>query len=692
MALTPIQIGDTGEEAKNKINLGLGETDLNTIFREGASNPDTVDFNPAIVIPPTYLEARMYYDNVEKALAYYNDESEIVLHVDREMIMRVFNDSGGTISKGKVVTVINTVGGTGDNAGVPIVQLAIASIKVSALNVVGISKHDIPDESYGYISTRGFVKDLDTSGLTAGGLTYLSATVAGEVTTIRPPSPAWEVKMGGVAKADVAEGILYVEPIVLNNTSDGLKFFNGAILESHHIVTESDGTNVSVAIHNSDEVSNLSIMFDAEFNVFDAPSSVNITPGTDELPIRNFVYIPKSTNLLTANTTGFPTTEQYAPVADIMCQSAISVQVGGAYKVHAWTDHLSDSVKQGHLAHINEWIRNRPAQWKSGSILTPSLVEGVSGVILDLSFTQGIVYQLHKHAVKAFDTSISDVVFVINDSVTKYNSIPNLNSVGLGLDSLGGTLNNKYYNVVLWATVSEDLKDCQLMLNLPNGSYSNASSALADLNNTANFDIPQEYLGVGFLHTQLVLKNGSSVIEIVVGGTKDLRGKVIGGGGSSTSGGGAVNLVDLLDTPSDYIGHALKALAVNSGESGTEFVPITSIERAYPTVISNSLAINFNNKNNYKTTNEVTANANFSIVLSNYLNTENALIDLRITNTVVISLPANSLMQESEDRYVSGNEELTIEGGIGSSFELSLNKVETGTGTSLKWILSDKFI
>lgn len=112
-------------------------------------------------------------------------------------------------------------------------------------------------------------------------------------------------------------------------------------------------------------------------------------------------------------------------------------------------------------------------------------------------------------------------------------------------------------------------------------------------------------------------------------------------------------------------------------------------KRATPTISANVLDIDFKDKFDYKTIAEIAAITDFAITVSNDTNADVATIGLFITNTVIITLPSGSLMEDSETRWVgTPTFELTIEGGTGKSFELSLNKV----GSKYKWIMSQKFI
>ena len=133
----------------------------------------------------------------------------------------------------------------------------------------------------------------------------------------------------------------------------------------------------------------------------------------------------------------------------------------------------------------------------------------------------------------------------------------------------------------------------------------------------------------------------------------------------------------------------------NSVITGTETVSgTTTIEsqlrkRKTPSIAADVLDIDFQDDIDYKTIAEVAATVDFEITVSNATNADIATIDLFITNTVIITLPSGSLMEDSETRWVgTPTFELTIEGGTGESFELSLNKV----GSKYKWVMSQKFV
>lgn len=519
-----------------------------------------------------HSEGSLTWDNDNKTLKMYTDEPDVALQIGQELWGRGFNDTGATIPNGSAVSTIGV-----DIDGTPFMGLTDASDKASSLGYSGIATHDIEDQSFGYVNLTGFVRDVDTTGLIAGIPMYVSATIPGTFTHVRPESPNWEIRAGGPSKIDAATGILFSEPRIQSNTHSALKFFNGAILESHDTHVDSDGIDITLTI--DEHVTGngyLSLMFDSEFEKFNTPSGIILTPGTDAVPVRNYVYIPKATKVLTVSTTGWPTNDQYVPVGDIMCPTPARAQTEGVYKHHAWTDHLANGNDQGHLSHVNKWIRNRPAQWVSGSTISFDTLPDVETLNLNLAYTLGEVFQLHEHNLKAFDNLAGDNMFVVNDPTTPYQIVPDFNTIDIPEDSEGVSIISRYFKVVLWATVSEEIDDCQLFINLPNASYAanQLSDALIDVGKTANYTITTTYNGTAILLTAILLKsNANGTIELVADGVEDLRGLVpaTGAGGGTTGGQGVTLWTELADTPSLYTGHAGKGVIVADSESGLEF-------------------------------------------------------------------------------------------------------------------------
>ncbi len=287
----------------------------------------------------------------------------------------------------------------------------------------------------------------------------------------------------------------------------GKSGWNGSIIETADVVVSSNGSTISLSVE-QDGGGDLTVVFSDGYYTWDTTpaDTVTLTAGSDTSPQLNYVYFDQATKTLTANTTGFPSAE-YAAIATVVCQSAASLQTEGAYKVHAWTDHIVGSNENGHIAHLNYWIRSQDATWTSGVVQTYNITTNVGtpdNVIL--TTTAGSVLQLHPHTFPAF--SGTPTVYVINDFTTPYTTVTDLNA--LLTDSTGASMSGRYFSLVIWGVVSEDTTDCKLFCNLPSGSYNNSSDLVADVDNYSNYTIPPAYVGTGFLISEWKLRHQGS--------------------------------------------------------------------------------------------------------------------------------------------------------------------------------------
>ena len=367
---------------------------------------------------------------------------------------------------------------------------------------------------------------------------------------------------------------------------DYLEFFNGTILETIDIdITEAAGT-VSLELQ-AEGGGDLTLFFSTgqlALDCTDPVCSVALTAGSDVTPQANAVFVLESNGTLTANTTGFPSAE-HAPIATVIVQSAASVATNEPYKVHAHTDHASDSNNQGHQTHIGEWIRSQHATWSSGVVptLTITVVGGSDTVIF--TNTAGIVKQLHMHTFPAF-TGTPDM-YVINDPDIAYTILTDLNQIEQ--TSGGVTLaNNDRLTFVVWGVVSEDEDQCKLFVNLPSGTYNNDTAALIDNDRFTNFDIPLGYRGTGFLVAAYTVKFQTvdgGTFTLVPGGEVDLRGlfpSITAGGGITGEVEFATNVFRLLDVTDPTKEIAFDASGISTATTRT--IRVQDLDGVIPAV------------------------------------------------------------------------------------------------------------
>ena len=198
---------------KGIFNLGLPVT-ASTI-----SQTDYIDFNTGSATP-AWKSGRVFWDNTDGCLAVYNVEQDVTLQVGQENWTRVFNGTGLTIANGSPVRITGT---HGDVPEVVLAQSVAVSGSANLVNqILGVATHTIETGTYGYITTQGLVRGLNTNAYNDGDTLYVSQT-AGQYVTTQPPAPYEIIPVGQVVKASPgASGIIYVavqQPIDFSDLS-----------------------------------------------------------------------------------------------------------------------------------------------------------------------------------------------------------------------------------------------------------------------------------------------------------------------------------------------------------------------------------------------------------------------------------------------------------------------------------------
>jgi hypothetical protein len=327
----------------------------------------------------------------------------------------------------------------------------------------------------------------------------------------------------------------------LDTTLDHTAYYGwiGASHSSVSAVTTSDGATVTLTVQKSGG-GDIDLIFSSGQVTVDCTPAITValTVGSDVSPQANYVYIRAAApTVLTKSTTGFPTTEEFHPIGTFLVQSAASVQTYGVYKQHLWTDHIwKDSTENGHLYHINRWIRNQNASWISGCLCTPTLTTATTPDTLTIAVSSGLVLQLHPHAFPAFDSSTAGstaatTFFTPNLVSAPYTAGKDLVNANF-LQTAGGVAvsgTNKRISWVIWGSIDEDDVNAKIFVNLPTGFYTSDATAIADDSKFSVYNIPSDYKGTGFLIAKLTYQvtnstPGSYALTLIE--NIDLRGQL----------------------------------------------------------------------------------------------------------------------------------------------------------------------
>lgn len=235
--------GETKEEISNfllKYIDSIVELDANSrliakdiVATGGKMSTDYIELNTNISENPSTVGA-MYWDNQDKTFTGVMEPSNgdsVRLQIGQEMYLRAVNKTGTTISNGEVVFV------NGAQGNRPTVALADSGSYDNATKIIGVATEDIGNNLYGYITTEGLVRDLNTNDYTEGDCVFVG-TVSGTFTTVTPSFGDAKVKVGIITKSHVTDGWLKV-------CVDNDKYMFGDVDSGNYSGFEEDGTLVA---------------------------------------------------------------------------------------------------------------------------------------------------------------------------------------------------------------------------------------------------------------------------------------------------------------------------------------------------------------------------------------------------------------------------------------------------------------
>lgn len=172
---------------------------------------DYIDFNPDP--PHAERDRRVSWSGADDTMNIRHEDG-VVQQVGLETYVRFTNQTGSLISNGTVLGV--------DDPVIPpsFIVPYLADGNTPQLNIVGIATQNIPPGEQGRITTFGFVRDFDTTGVpygeswSIGDTIYASPTVAGGLTNIKPTAPEWSIPMGIVFFVGSTDGIVFTRPAI----------------------------------------------------------------------------------------------------------------------------------------------------------------------------------------------------------------------------------------------------------------------------------------------------------------------------------------------------------------------------------------------------------------------------------------------------------------------------------------------
>jgi hypothetical protein len=203
-----VGIGTTAPTNTLQVNGGITATYLTTSY---------IDINTTAGITQP-IEGRLSWDNTDGTLDIGLKGGNISLQVGQEQVVRVVNKTDGNLLKSeyKVVRIRRTDEGGAQGQRLAI-RLSQANNDPNSVDTLGLVAEDINDNQEGYIITSGLLHNINTTGTLQsetwydGDVLYLSPTVAGALTNIKPIAPNHTVIVGFVVYAHNNQGKIFVK-------------------------------------------------------------------------------------------------------------------------------------------------------------------------------------------------------------------------------------------------------------------------------------------------------------------------------------------------------------------------------------------------------------------------------------------------------------------------------------------------
>jgi len=160
---------------------------------------------------------RMQWNSTDGTMDLRLMGNNVTLQIGQEMVTRVVNKSGIDLLEANYQVVrIRKVAEGGAQGQRLAVVLAQGNNENNSTEVIGLVTETINNNQEGFVTSLGEVKSINTTGSLQGetwvdgDILYLSSTIAGQLTNVRPVAPNHSVIVGYVVYAHANNGKIYM--------------------------------------------------------------------------------------------------------------------------------------------------------------------------------------------------------------------------------------------------------------------------------------------------------------------------------------------------------------------------------------------------------------------------------------------------------------------------------------------------
>lgn len=154
----------------------------------------------------THTPGDIFWDNDDSTLTIQQTDF-VTQQIGQELLGKAKNDTAGLIPNG---TVVYISGSDGDRVTIEPAR-AYQSDGSIVTHVLGITTEDIPAGKSGFVTNFGIVREINTSGYTEGDILYLSPSIWGGFTNVKPDYPNYALEIGIVTFVDEFDGKILIK-------------------------------------------------------------------------------------------------------------------------------------------------------------------------------------------------------------------------------------------------------------------------------------------------------------------------------------------------------------------------------------------------------------------------------------------------------------------------------------------------
>lgn len=166
-------------------------------------NPlDHLDFNQSTTSAGAV--GRLKWNDVDGTLEFGLKGGNVTLQVGQEEVVHILNNTQSDFTDLQVIRITGASGQRMTGA------LALANAESTSSATFAIVTEPIAKNAIGFATVSGLVRDVNTSAFNEGDTLYLSTTVAGGITNVKPVAPNHMVLVGWCVRSNQNNGAIYV--------------------------------------------------------------------------------------------------------------------------------------------------------------------------------------------------------------------------------------------------------------------------------------------------------------------------------------------------------------------------------------------------------------------------------------------------------------------------------------------------